>query len=222
MHAAGVRQFSGESIMGLLPRKALSSFIQGLLALLPLLVCGWAVLFVVRFIEGIADNILVLFPREINELRFLRFLIELISAASLFIGISIFGIVVRTVLGKSLLRFIENFFAQIPGLNRIYRSTKQTVEIIWSGKNKFLTRPVLVEYPSPGIWAVAFNTGDAGQAFDRNGRKYSTVFIPTTPNPTSGFLAVIPSEKLSPLDISTEEAIRMILTGGIVKKPPPV
>ena len=77
---------------------------------------------------------------------------------------------------------------------------------------------MLVQYPSPGIWAVAFNTGEVGEAFVKLGHEKSyTVFITTTPNPTSGFLAVVREEQIKKLDISVEDAIKMILTGGMVK-----
>lgn len=203
-------------------KKNITHFIQGLLALLPLIVTGYVVFLLMSFVSGFTDRVLKLLPGFISDIGVLRITIECISVAIVFFAIMFFGIFVRTVIGSKILTMIDSFFEKLPGLNRIYNATKQVAEIFRSGDRQFFTEPVLVQYPSPGIWAVAFNTGEVGEAFKKMGHvKSYTVFIPTTPNPTSGFLAVIPEDKIRKLDIPVEDAIKLILTGGMVKNSSP-
>lgn len=199
-------------------KKNITHFIHGLLALLPLIVSGYVVLLLISFIRGFTDRVLKLLPDFINDIDILRITIEVISVAGIFFAIVFIGIFIKTVIGSKILKMIDEFFEKVPGLNRIYNATKQVAEVLRSGNRQFFTEPVLVQYPSPGIWAVAFNTGEVGEAFEKLGHPKSyTVFIPTTPNPTSGFLAVMREDQIKKLDISVEDAIKMILTGGMVK-----
>ncbi|HEX3020742.1 MAG TPA: DUF502 domain-containing protein [Chitinispirillaceae bacterium] len=199
-------------------KKKITYFIQGLLALLPLLVTGYVVYFLISFINGFTNRIIVLLPDFIRDISTFRITIEGICVAFAFLSIMFFGMLVRTVIGSKILKMIDDFFEKVPGLNRIYDATKQVAEIFRSGNRQFFTEPVLVQYPSPGIWAVAFNTGEVSQTFkDGYSDKSYTVFIPTTPNPTSGFLAIMREDQIRKLNISVEDAIKMILTGGMVK-----
>lgn len=199
-------------------KKNITHFIHGLLALLPLIVTGYVVLLLMSFIRGFTDRVLKLLPGFISDIDILRITIEGISVVGMFFAIVFIGIFIKTVVGSKILKMIDGFFEKVPGLNRIYNATKQVAEVFRSGNRQFFTEPVLVQYPSPGIWAVAFNTGEVGEAFVKLGHEKSyTVFIPTTPNPTSGFLAVVREEQIKKLDISVEDAIKMILTGGMVK-----
>ena len=201
-----------------LVRKSISLFIQGLLALLPFIVCGYILLFLIGIINNITDSFLIVIPKDFRYNQLIRFIVKVFSLSCLGGGITFFGILIKTLIGRTLLKRLESIFEAIPGLNTIYKSTKQVVEIIGSGKKQFFTQPVLIEWPSSGRWAVAFNTGKTRDIFNIDGKQHHTIFIPTTPNPTSGFLAVVTDDKIKPLDISVEEAIQMILTGGIVKK----
>jgi uncharacterized membrane protein len=87
-------------------------------------------------------------------------------------------------------------------------------------KSANVMKPVLVEYPSVDLWVIAFKTGEAIGGFDPavSGKKFYTIFIPTTPNPTSGFLILMPEEKIKPLDVPFESAIKMVFTAGMVKE----
>ncbi|MBN1498967.1 MAG: DUF502 domain-containing protein [Spirochaetes bacterium] len=101
-------------------------------------------------------------------------------------------------------------------MNTVYKASEQVISVI-AQKQPFYNNPVLIEYPTPGVWAVAFNTGEIDFKEFTDGKKRFTVFIPTTPNPTSGFMAIIPEDKLKKLDINAEDALKLILTGGIIK-----
>ncbi len=199
-------------------KKNITHFIHGFLALLPLIVTGYVVFFLMSIISGFTDRVLKLLPDFIKNVDILRVTIEGISVVGMFFAIVFIGIFIKTVVGSKILKMIDGFFEKVPGLNRIYNATKQVAEVFRTGNRQFFTEPVLVQYPSPGIWAVAFNTGAVGEAFIKIGHSKSyTVFIPTTPNPTSGFLAVVREDQIQKLDITVEDAIKMILTGGMVK-----
>lgn len=117
--------------------------------------------------------------------------------------------------------FIQGLVALLPLLAPVYRATRQVADVVAGPRDRFFSRPVLVEYPSEGIWAVAFNTGAVDPDLaPETGSAYVTVFIPTTPNPTSGFLAFVPTARVRPLRLSVEEAMKLVLTGGVVKGRP--
>ena len=200
-------------------RKAFTLFIQGFLALLPLIVSVNVLLFIFSFVEGTADQVLLVLPMPFDRMQVIRIMVQAGVAGLFFTSVMLFGIMIRTMLGSTLLRWIDALFKRVPILSTVYFTTKQVVEMFRSGKQTFFTRPVLVEYPSAGIWAIGFNTGELTHSTSDLDRRF-TVFIPTTPNPTSGFLAVVPGEKIRELDLSVEDAVKMILTGGMVKKKP--
>ncbi|MDY0016600.1 MAG: DUF502 domain-containing protein [Candidatus Delongbacteria bacterium] len=198
---------------------AFSFFIQGLLALLPLFISIWVFMFVFRFIEGIIDNIFIFLPAEYLETKSMIYLIKAISFVVLVSLITMFGLFVRTVFGRVLLSITDSFFMHIPGLRPIYKAVRQVIESFSTNKKSFFSNPVLVEYPSKGIWTIGFNTGEVPADFKPFAEeKRFSVFIPTTPNPTSGFLMIVTESQIKPLDMKTDRAMQFLLTGGVVKE----
>lgn len=192
--------------------------VQGFTALLPLIVTLYIGMFAFRFGENIFDNIIPLFPLPLqNNIAFV-IIVEIIIFVLSLLGLALFGMLVHSIIGKGLLRLVKSIFSLIPGLNVVYRATEQVVSVITSDKKAFFNHPVLVEYPSPGIWVIGFNTGVIDTLNSLPKQRYYTIFIPTTPNPTSGFLAIMPEDKIRAFAISAEDAIKIILTGGIVKQ----
>ncbi len=204
--------------MRALIRRTVSLFVQGLLALLPLLVTVYLALFLVGAVRRLIDDAIVLLPREARGVPLLVALTELAVVVVLFLLIAGLGALARTVIGRALVGGLDRFFSAIPGLAPVYRATRQVVDVLGGRQQRFFTRPVLVEYPSAGVWAVAFHTGEAPATMtpDRPER-HVTVFIPSTPNPTTGWLAVVPESRLRPVGMSVEDAMKVILTGGVVK-----
>lgn len=210
---------SSENSMKSVVKKIGALFLQGFLPLLPLLVTLYAIYLVFSFVDGMAENVLYMLLGDLSGMYGIDLLFKCTVVILLVVSVAFFGIFIRTMVGKALLGWFDAVFTKLPGLNSIYSATRQVVDIFRSGKKQFFTNPVLVEYPSAGIWSIGFNTGEL---FDRTAGdttdKRFTVFIPTTPNPTSGFLAIVSQQQLQKLDLSVEDAIKMILTGGIVKK----
>jgi uncharacterized membrane protein len=198
---------------------AISFFFQGLLALLPVFVSIWVFMFVFRFVEGIMDNVFVFIPAEYLETRSMIYVIKAVSFVVLIALITVFGLLVRTVAGRLFLSFTDWIFMHIPGLRPIYKAVRQVIESFSSNKKSFFSNPVLIEYPSKGIWTIGFNTGAVTPEFnpDPAETRYS-VFIPTTPNPTSGFLMIVTQSQIRPLDMKTDRAMQFLLTGGVVKE----
>ncbi|MBL8027351.1 MAG: DUF502 domain-containing protein [Fibrobacteres bacterium] len=197
-----------------------SNFLKGLLALLPLFITLTIVFAVFNFIEAKVETLTAWVPEEYKTMAPINVVIEIATFIILVIAITLFGILVKSLWGKVFLSKINSFLETIPGISAIYKSTRQVVDLLTVDKSGNEMKPVLAEYPSSGLWTVAFRTGEAAQGFspDDSGRKYHTVFIPTTPNPTSGFLIIMPDEKVKPLNVSFETAIKMILTVGMVKE----
>lgn len=127
------------------------------------------------------------------------------------------GIIATNVIGRRLIAFGERVLARIPVVRAIYVSVKQLLEAFTVSNRAGFQRVVLVEHPRPGLWAIGFVTSRGATALGESlGRSVTTVFIPTAPNPTSGFLVVVPDEEVIPLSISIEEAFKAIVSGGIV------
>jgi len=201
-------------------KKILSFFLSGVITLLPLVITGYIIFFIFKLIEDNIDNILIFIPSHLRNNLIITIIIELAAGIIVFFFFVIIGILMKTVTGKALMSLTDSFFIKMPGLSPIYRAVKQTIDTLTGTKKDFFTRPVLIEYPSPGIWAIGFNTGEATPNINpdiNSNKKRYTVFIPTTPNPTTGFLAIVTEDRMKPLNISVEKAIKMILTGGVVK-----
>lgn len=129
----------------------------------------------------------------------------------------IVGLLVRNIFGRTLLNWGERVLSRIPGVSAVYNSVKQITETITASNSKSFRKVVMVEYPREGIWAVGFVSGTTqGQAQNKIDKKLVNVFLPTTPNPTSGFLLFFPEEDLIELDMTVDQGLKMIISAGIV------
>jgi uncharacterized membrane protein len=138
---------------------------------------------------------------------------------ALFLLITLTGIFARNYLGKKLICAGEKLLGRIPVLNTIYNSTKQITEglaLTQSDKGAF-RRMVLIEYPRPGVYSPGFLTGTAfDEAGKKIGRKLLSIFIPTTPNPTTGYLVFVPEDQVIFLEMSVEDGFKLLLSAGVI------
>lgn len=184
-----------------------NKFITGILTLLPI----YITYLLLRFIIGIAPNIPYL--RTIpffstNEI--LTNIIEFIGALVIIIFI---GFIVSNVVGKRLFALFESFMERVPLINTIYTSTRQIMKTLtMPGKGNF-KQVVLIEYPRKGIWTLAFVTA---YSKSESGEQYVHVFLPTTPNPTSGFMLFIKEKDVQSSGLSIEEGLKTIISGGMI------
>ena len=182
-------------------------FITGIVVLIPI---GFT-LYLTKFIIGISSNII---PQNINPNNYLPYAIPGIEILISIIFITLVGGLSLSFLGKRVLKFIDDLFKKIPFLRTVYSAILQMTES-FSSKDNNKKSVVLVEYPRKGVWAVGFATKEnKGQMSKKTNKNLINVFVPTTPNPTSGFLLMFPVDEVIHLDMSFEEASKFIVSAG--------
>jgi uncharacterized membrane protein len=131
--------------------------------------------------------------------------------------VTVVGFMTNNILGKRFVDMGENIISNIPLVKNVYNAVKQISDAMFSSRSKGFSRAVLIEYPRKGTYAVAFVTGIAEERLqDKTKRKVINLFVPTTPNPTSGFYLMIPEEDIISLDMSVEDAFKLVVSGGMV------
>ena len=184
-----------------------NKFLTGILTLLPI----YITYLLLRFIIGIAPDIPYL--RTIpffNDNEILTNIIEFLGAL---LVIFFIGLVISNVLGKRLFTLFENIMEKLPLINTIYTSSRQIMQTLtMPGKGNF-KQVVLIEYPRKGLWTLAFVTA---YSKSKSGEQYVHVFLPTTPNPTSGFMLFIKEKDVRPSGLSIEEGLKTLISGGMI------
>jgi len=182
-------------------------FITGIIVLVPLGFTLYLTLFLVSILSK-------LIPEEINPNSYLPFSIPGLEIAISIIFITLIGFISLSFIGKRILKLINDLLKKIPFLRTIYSAIGQMTESFTNKKGRKKS-VVLVQYPSKGSWAVGFATKDnKGEISKKINDKLVNVFIPTTPNPTSGFLLMFPKKEVIYLDMSFEEASKFIVSAG--------
>ncbi len=182
-------------------------FITGIIVLVPL---GFT-LYLTIFLVSVSSNLI---PEEINPNNYLPFSVPGLEIALSIIFITLIGFISLSFIGKRILKLINDLLKKIPFLRTIYSAIGQMTESFAKKKGKKKS-VVLVEYPRKGSWAVGFATKDnRGEISKRTNETLVNVFVPTTPNPTSGFLLMFPKKEIIYLDMSFEEASKFIVSAG--------
>ena len=182
-------------------------FITGVVVLLPI---GFT-LYLTKFIIGISSKLI---PQNLNPNSYLPYEIPGIEILISIIFITVVGGLSLSFLGKRVLKLIDDLFKRIPFLRTVYSAVVQMTET-FSKKDDGKKSVVLIEYPRKGVWAVGFATKEnKGEMAQKTGKNLVNVFVPTTPNPTSGFLLMFPIEDVIYLNMSFEEASKFIVSAG--------
>ncbi len=182
-------------------------FVAGLLVSFPLVVTLFFGRFLFDLIDRWADPISrQLFHRAVPGL----------GAAVFVLGVFLLGVLAHNVLGRRILQFGERLFARIPVLRAVYTGTREVTRAFAGNRTKSFRRVVLIPFPNENVWAVAFATTEFEESTPDGPRRQIAVFMPTTPNPTTGFFLVYPEAAVRATDMSVEEAIRMVISGGLV------
>tara|TARA_B100001540_G_C15526255_1_gene514811 strand:+ start:45 stop:671 length:627 start_codon:yes stop_codon:yes gene_type:complete len=183
-------------------------FITGIVVLIPI----GLTLYLTKFIIDISSVIL---PKEVNPNNYLPFTIPGLEIIVTVIFITIIGGLSLSFIGKKILQLFNDLLKRIPILRTIYSAIGQLTETFAPRSNTKKKSVVLIEYPRKGIWAVGFATKDnEGEISKKTDSELVNVFVPTTPNPTSGFLLMVPKNDIKYLDMSFEEASRFIVSAG--------
>ena len=182
-------------------------FITGIVVLVPIGIT----LYLVKFFISVSSKII---PEEINPNSYLPFAVPGLEILLAVILITFIGSLSLSYLGKKFLQFFNDLLKKIPILRTIYSAIGQMAETL-APRRKSKKSVVLIEYPRKGSWAVGFATKDnKGEISNKTNQKLVNVFVPTTPNPTSGFLLMFPKEEIIYLDMSFEEASKFIVSAG--------
>ncbi|WP_126453604.1 DUF502 domain-containing protein [Sulfuriflexus mobilis] len=197
--------------------------IAGLLVWLPLGVT----LLVFKLLVGLVENLLELVPPAYHpeallglEIPYLNVILALVA---MFIVVVVTGLLAANLFGRQLVAMWESLLGRIPLVRPIYQGAKQIAETVFSSSGKSFRKVLLIEYPRKGLYTLAFQTGSsAGEVQERTGEEVTTVFIPTTPNPTSGFIILVPTKDVVELEMSVDEALKMIISLGMVEPKWPI
>ena len=193
-------------------------FITGLLVLVPLVITLW----VLNLIIGTLDQSLLLLPPQWRPELLLGFNLPGVGTILTLVIIFITGVVTRNFVGNRLLMLWELLLKRIPVVNSIYSSVKQVSDSLFSSSGNAFRKALLVQYPREGVWTIAFQTGvPGGDVKNHLSGDYVSVYVPTTPNPTSGFFLMLKKDDTIELNMSVDEALKYIVSMGVVAPPAP-
>lgn len=192
-------------------------FFAGVLVTAPLAITFWLVWQVIAWIDR---SIKPLIPAHYNPETYLPFSVPGIGLIVALVFLTLVGALTAGFVGRLVIRMSERILARMPVVRSIYGATKQIFETVLAQSSRAFRDVVLVEYPRRGMWAIGFITGTTeGEIQELTEDVVVNVFLPTTPNPTSGFLLFVPKSDLIYLSMSVEEGIKMVVSGGIVTPP---
>ena len=203
-------------------RHVRTHFVRGLLIVLPTIITFW----LLRILFGaVSDNVTpwVLRAFSASGVTWIgdwhaRFIVPLIGLVLTILLIYLIGLIAANLVGQRVLSWFEGGVLKIPFVKSIYGGARQLLDAFGSGGKGTFTRVVLVQYPRAGVWTVGFVTSEVRAEMPSGDGVVSAVmvFFPTTPNPTSGWLAIVPEGDLLEIDLSIEEGVKLIVSGGIV------
>jgi len=192
--------------------------IAGLLVWVPILVT----VLVVRFILDLMDQTLLLLPASVRPETLIGIHIPGLGLVLAVLLLIFTGMLVSNIIGRSLVGLWEDLMNRIPFVRALYSGVKSFSTTILSNQGNSFKKVLLIEYPRQGIWSIGFQTaGDLPLISAHTGEPQVCVFIPTTPNPTSGFIVMVPRSQAIELEMSVDAAIKMIVTLGVVVPPAP-
>ncbi len=187
--------------------------VAGLLVVIPLGIT----IFILRFLFNLADGFLG--PHIDRGIEFFRGEGIYIPGLGMFAGLVILyitGVFASNLFGSRMVHYGESLFARIPLVKSIYTSTKQLMHVFTAGGKNSYRKAVYVEFPKEGSYSIAFVTSTVSH---ESGKEYCTVFVPTSPNPTSGYVLLLETRNLYPTNLSVEDALKIVMSGGMVAPP---
>jgi len=188
-------------------------FVTGLLVVVPLYITIYVLALIARFM----DNIFTIVPASLQPDTYLPFHIPGLGILFTIAGIFVVGVLATNIFGRWVLRIAERVVSRLPILRMVYNASKQFLETFFSKEHDALRKVVLVEFPRKGAYSVGFLTGKTrGEIQEKTSENTVNVFIPTTPNPTSGFYIIVAESEVIPLDMKVEDAFKVLMTGGMV------
>ncbi|MCP0914440.1 MULTISPECIES: DUF502 domain-containing protein [Legionella] len=189
-----------------------SYLLAGLVVWLPILVT----FVILRFIVDLLDQTMALLPKAYQPEQLFGFHLPGLGVLLSLILLMVTGIVATNFLGQRLVWWSESVLERIPLVRSIYNAAKQVIHAIFGANGQSFRKVLLVEYPRKGMWSLAFQTGVSNFEV-HTGAEMVSIFIPTTPNPTSGFLMMVPKTEVIELTMSIDEALKFIISLGVMQ-----
>jgi uncharacterized membrane protein len=190
-----------------------NSFFAGLLVVLP---AAASVLILVGLFKWVTNFML---PEMLRQ-QMLTPVYRIVALLTFIAFTTLVGWVTRLVVGKRMIALVENMIGCVPLLNKTYGFMKEISQTLLSGRKTMFQRVVLVQFPRAGVYSIGFVTSETeGEAQEKTKETVINVFVPTTPNPTSGFLILVPREQLTNLDMTVAEGMKLVISGGAVVPP---
>lgn len=204
-------------------RNLRNAFISGLLLIAPVGVTIFVVNFLIQRI-GVPTRQLFFFfiPKNTASLIWIEYGLYVAAVFVVVVFITLLGWLSKLLIGRALVHTFERAVDSLPFVRTVYNTVKQIRDTFVQQEKAVFQHSVLIEYPRPGVWCLGFLTGEGkGEIQHRTEKELLNVFVPTTPNPTSGFLLMVPREEVQDLDLSIGEAMKLIVSGGAVVPPYP-
>jgi len=171
----------------------------------------------IRFVVGLMDRTLLLLPRQYRPEELLGFNIPGLGVILTIIVLLVTGLLAANFVGRAFVGGWESLLDRIPVVRSIYSAAKNFAEMVFSDSSQSFKRVLLIEYPRKGLYSLAFQTStELGEVQGRKGEEIVCCFVPTTPNPTSGFIVIVPKKDVIVLDMEVDEALKMIISLGVV------
>lgn len=188
--------------------------IAGILVWLPLGVT----IFMLRLLMGVADKTLLLIPQQYRPEEWIGFTIPGLWGIVLTVLVLLMtGVFAANFVGRGMVNLWESILERIPVVRSVYSAAKNFTEVVFSDSSQSFKKVLLIEYPRKGVYSLAFQTStDLGEIQSRTGEDVICTFVPTTPNPTSGFIIILPRKDVIELDMEVDEGLKMIISLGIV------
>ena len=187
--------------------------IAGILVWLPIGVT----IFLVRTLIGLLDRTLVLIPQKYQPEELLGFAIPGLGILLTIIILLVTGVLAANIVGRSMVGLWESMLERIPVVRSVYSAVKNFAEMVFSDSSQSFKKVLLIEYPRKGIYSLAFQTAtNLGEVQARMGEEMICTFVPTTPNPTSGYIIIVPKKDIIELDMEIDEALKMIISLGVI------
>lgn len=198
-------------------KKIRAYFFTGLLVLVPLGLTYSIIKLLFLAIDDILSDTVSTFILERFGVKIAEKQIPGIGVITLVLIILVTGVIAKNYIGKRIVDFGDQLLQKIPLINRVYVATKQISEAFFSPKRGIIKKPVLFEFPRKGMYSIGFYTEEARGPVNRALQQDSAaIFLPTTPNPTTGYLVFVPKSEIIELDMSIEEALKLVISGGII------
>ncbi len=188
--------------------------LAGLVVWLPII----ATVVILRFLIDLLDKTMSLLPESYNPEVIIGVNIPGIGVILSIVVLFVTGILATNLFGQKLVSLSESILDRIPLVRSIYNATKQMIEAVVSTNSQAFRKVVLVEYPRKGLWSLAFQTGAAVKEIDdKTNQQMVSIFVPTTPNPTAGFLMMVAKEEVIELEMSVDIALKFIISLGVMQ-----